>query len=53
VLGAALLVLLPQLLTVFHAYEQLVLGLVMMLVMIFLRAGIVPSLAARLARRPA
>ena len=53
VLGAALLVLLQQLLTVFHAYEQLVLGLVMMLVMIFLRAGIVPSLAARLARRPA
>jgi branched-chain amino acid transport system permease protein len=53
VLGAALLVLLPQLLTVFHAYEQLVLGLVMMLVMIFLRAGIVPSLAARFARRPA
>jgi branched-chain amino acid transport system permease protein len=53
VLGAALLVLLPQLLTMFHAYEQLVLGLVMMLVMIFLRAGIVPSLAGRFARRPA
>jgi branched-chain amino acid transport system permease protein len=53
VVGAALLVLLPQLLTVFHEYEQLVLGLVMMLVMIFLRAGVVPSLAAALARRPA
>jgi branched-chain amino acid transport system permease protein len=38
---------------VFHEYEQLVLGLVMMLVMIFLRAGVVPSLAAALARRPA
>jgi branched-chain amino acid transport system permease protein len=53
VVGAAILVLLPQLLTVFHEYEQLVLGLVMMLVMIFLRAGVVPSLAATLARRPA
>jgi branched-chain amino acid transport system permease protein len=54
VAGAAFLVLLPQLLTVFHEYEQLVLGLVMMLVMIFLRAGVVPSLAAAvLARRSA
>jgi branched-chain amino acid transport system permease protein len=53
VVGAAFLVLLPQLLTVFHEYEQLVLGLIMMLVMIFLRAGVVPSLAAALARRPA
>jgi branched-chain amino acid transport system permease protein len=53
VLGAAVLVLLPQLLTVFHEYEQLVLGLVMMLVMIFLRAGIVPSIAARLGWRAA
>jgi branched-chain amino acid transport system permease protein len=53
VVGAAFLILLPQLLTVFHEYEQLVLGLIMMLVMIFLRAGVVPSLAAALARRPA
>jgi branched-chain amino acid transport system permease protein len=53
VVGAALLVLLPQLLTVLQAYEQLALGLVMMLVMIFLPAGIVPSLAARFARGPA
>lgn len=53
VLGAAVLVLLPQLLTVFQDYEQLVLGLVMMLVMIFLRAGIVPSLAGLAPRRPA
>ena len=51
VLGAAVLVLLPQLLAAFHDYEQLALGLVMMLVMIFLRAGIVPTLAARLAGR--
>jgi branched-chain amino acid transport system permease protein len=53
VLGAAVLVLLPQLLTLFHEYEQLVLGLVMMGVMIFLRAGIVPGIAARLGWRAA
>jgi branched-chain amino acid transport system permease protein len=46
VVGAAVLVLLPQLLTVFHDYEQIVLGLVMIVTMIFLRAGIVPSLGA-------
>ena len=41
--GAALLVVLPQMLTVFHDYEHMVLALIMMLFMIFLRAGIVPS----------
>lgn len=51
IVGAALLVLLPQVLTVFHDYEHIVLGIVMMLVMIFLPAGIVPSLAARFGRR--
>ena len=50
-LGLALLVLLPQLLTVFHEYEHIMLGVVMMLVMIFLPAGIIPSLAARFGRR--
>lgn len=44
--GAAVLVLLPQALTSLHEYEHLVLGLVLMGVMIFLRNGIVPSLAA-------
>jgi len=43
--GAALLVVLPQTLTVLHEYEHMALGLVVMAVMIFLRAGIVPSLA--------
>lgn len=43
--GAAILTLLPQVLTVFAEYEQLVLGLVMILVMIFLREGLVPSVA--------
>jgi len=48
IVGAALLVLLPQLLTVFHDYEHIVLGLVMIVVMIFVPAGIVPSLAGLL-----
>jgi branched-chain amino acid transport system permease protein len=49
--GSALLVMLPQVLTVLHEYEQMVLGLVVMGVMIFLRAGILPSITAALARR--
>jgi len=48
IVGAALLVLLPQVLTVFHDYEHVVLGLVMIVVMIFVPAGIVPSLAGLL-----
>ncbi len=51
IVGAAVLVLLPQLLTVFHDYEHIALGLVMMLVMIFLPAGIVPALTARFGRK--
>jgi len=46
--GAAVLVVLPQALTVFHEYEQALLGLIIMVFMIFLRRGIVPSLAATL-----
>jgi branched-chain amino acid transport system permease protein len=48
--GAALLVVLPQTLTFLHDYEHMVLGLVVMGVMIFLRQGIVPSLAGVFAR---
>jgi branched-chain amino acid transport system permease protein len=48
--GAIVLVVLPQALTVFHEYEQALLGLIVMVFMIFLRRGIVPSLAL-LARR--
>jgi branched-chain amino acid transport system permease protein len=44
--GAAVLVVLPQTLTVFLEYEQALLGLIIMVFMIFLRRGIVPSLAA-------
>jgi branched-chain amino acid transport system permease protein len=51
IVGTALLVLLPQVLTVFHDYEHVALGLVMMLVMIFLPSGIVPALSALFRRR--
>ena len=53
VAGAAILVVLPQVLTVFHEYEHLAIGLIMIAVMIFMRAGVVPSLAGLFARRPA
>ena len=51
IVGAAILTILPQLLTVFHDYEMLVLGAVMMGTMIFLPKGLVPSLADLIARR--
>jgi branched-chain amino acid transport system permease protein len=47
--GAIVLVVLPQALTVFHDYEQALLGLIVMVFMIFLRRGIVPSLATAIA----
>ncbi|PTQ70703.1 branched-chain amino acid ABC transporter permease [Celeribacter persicus] len=50
-LGAAILTLLPQVLTVFAEYEQLVLGLIMVLVMIFLPRGLLPSIVAKLRGR--
>ena len=53
IFGAAILTLLPQVLTVFAEYEQLVLGLVMMLVMIFLRDGLLPSLVRQFSGRGA
>lgn len=46
--GAAIMVVLPQALSVFHDYEHMILGLIMMLCVILLRAGVVPTLAARL-----
>ncbi|HWW49556.1 MAG TPA: branched-chain amino acid ABC transporter permease [Xanthobacteraceae bacterium] len=48
VFGAAILTILPQVLTVFQEYEYILLGLVMMLVMIFLPEGILPSIGRRL-----
>ncbi|MEH2512511.1 branched-chain amino acid transport system permease protein [Nitrobacteraceae bacterium AZCC 1564] len=50
VLGAAVLVLLPQVLTVFHDYEHLMLGLLMVLCIVMLPIGVVPSLAKKFAR---
>ena len=49
--GAVILTLLPQVLTVFAEYEQLVLGAVMVIVMIFLPRGLLPSIAAKLQGR--
>ncbi|MBZ0216932.1 MAG: branched-chain amino acid ABC transporter permease [Fimbriimonadaceae bacterium] len=48
--GATILTAVPQMLTVFKEFENLLLGLIMMLVMIFLRKGLVPSIARRLRR---
>ncbi|HWV44348.1 branched-chain amino acid ABC transporter permease [Pseudorhodoplanes sp.] len=52
VVGAALLTVLPQMLTVFHDYEHIALGAIMIVFMIFLRAGIVPSLTSLFRRNP-
>ena len=51
VAGTALLTLLPQVLTMLQDYEHMILGLVMMLVMIFMPKGLVPTLLERLQRR--
>jgi branched-chain amino acid transport system permease protein len=50
VVGAAVLTVLPQALTVFKEYEMVVFGAVMMLTMIFMPRGLVPTLAARFTR---
>jgi branched-chain amino acid transport system permease protein len=49
--GAAVLVVLPQTLTGFHDYEHMALGLIVMGFMIFLRRGIVPAVTAAIAGR--
>jgi branched-chain amino acid transport system permease protein len=49
VAGAALLTTLPQVLTVFKEYEMVLLGAVMVLTMIFMPRGLVPTLEAMLA----
>jgi branched-chain amino acid transport system permease protein len=50
ILGAAVIVLLPQVLTIFHDYEHLVLGLVMMLCIILMPSGVIPTLSRRFKR---
>jgi branched-chain amino acid transport system permease protein len=47
ILGAALLTLLPQLLSAFEGWEVVVFGAILMATMIFLPRGLVPSLARR------
>jgi branched-chain amino acid transport system permease protein len=42
--GATLLTALPQVLTAFHEFEQLLLGLILMATMILLRGGVWPGL---------
>lgn len=48
VAGAVVLTVLPQLLTVFQDYEHILLGAVLMLTMVFMPKGLVPTLAERL-----
>jgi len=48
VVGAAVLTTLPQFLTLFKEYEMVLLGAVMMLTMIFMPRGLVPTLARAL-----
>jgi branched-chain amino acid transport system permease protein len=51
VVGAAVLTVLPQALTVLKDYEMVVFGALMMLTMIFFPRGVVPTLGAYLQRR--
>ena len=51
IVGAAVLITLPQVLTVFQEYEHLLLGFIIIVSMIFMRDGIVPTLSRALARR--
>ena len=53
IVGAAILVILPQALTVFHEYEHVVLGAIIVVFLILLPSGIVPAIAALIRRRPA
>jgi branched-chain amino acid transport system permease protein len=51
--GAALLTVLPQALTFLQAYESVFLGLIMMLTMIFMGRGLVPTISGMLGRQRA
>jgi branched-chain amino acid transport system permease protein len=50
VVGAAILTMLPQLLSSFEGYEMIVFGLILMLTVIFLPRGLLPTIAARFRR---
>ncbi len=51
IVGAAVLIMLPQALTIFQEYEHLLLGFIIIVSMIFMRDGIVPMLAKWMGRR--
>jgi len=51
IVGATILVVLPQALTVFHDYEHIVLGALIIVFLIFLPAGIVPALRSLIQTR--
>jgi branched-chain amino acid transport system permease protein len=50
IVGAALLTMLPQVLSTFEGWETVVLGVILMLTMIFLPRGLVPTLRLRFAK---
>jgi len=50
IVGAAVLVVLPQALTVFQEYENLMLGVIIIVSMVFMRDGIVPMASKLIAR---
>jgi branched-chain amino acid transport system permease protein len=51
VVGAVVLTLLPQALTVFQDYQQIVLGAILMATMVFMPKGLLPTLAGFLPSR--
>ncbi|QWG22333.1 branched-chain amino acid ABC transporter permease [Bradyrhizobium sediminis] len=53
IVGAAVLIMLPQLLTVFQEYENLLLGFIIIVSMIFMRDGIVPMVWKLMSRKRA
>jgi len=53
IIGAALLTMLPQFLSTFEGWETVVFGAILMLAMIFLPKGLVPTLRLRLGKRDA
>ncbi|MCC7702459.1 branched-chain amino acid ABC transporter permease [Janthinobacterium sp. GW460P] len=53
IIGAALLTILPQLLSSFEGWETVVFGVILMATMIFMPKGLVPSLASRSRKRSA
>jgi branched-chain amino acid transport system permease protein len=53
IIGAVVLIVLPQILTSFQEYENLLLGLIIIVAMIFMREGIVPTVSKLITRRRA